>query len=465
MLYTQENLSLFGSSHFQSKSLCYLTQGEVFLVCGFCVVFLSRSRRLVSFLSLGVVCCCFHVRIFWPSVGGDGVQTQRKSWVPGHIRAEQVLADAITIDAREEWICKLCSKTNVWTRGRCRRCYSNIPAGLQEKHKQAIFAKNKGWSSGSFSSSGGEQKTPRDQEEEIKKLRAQVEILSKQQRMEKGRRPRESRREEEVVLKKTARSRLRKKLTARISWVSRGKVCRNSSGTLRSLRTWSRCSRTARKKSGRVSYKRLKGRGQNFCRSTRRCRRGLRSCRVCRTRREIYSKRLVLVRKKCRKSVTKWRKEGCVLRLCEKNRATVGWQQMMWKTKSRSCRQERKEEAAVRRRPTDVALIQPCSGAIGRRREGERERGREEWEGDRDDEHAASGRYEGATLGLAVDPARHQDANGGSGGGGNLNTPRNGLDARDSSAPFHRAGNGIRRKRMNRCYKGWREGQHWQNEQ
>ena len=34
--------------------------------------------------------------------------------------------------------------------------------------------------------SGGERKRPRDQEEEIKKLRAQVEILRKHQRMEKG---------------------------------------------------------------------------------------------------------------------------------------------------------------------------------------------------------------------------------------------------------------------------------------
>ena len=88
---------------------------------------------------------------------------------------------------------------------------------------------------------------------------------------------------------------------------------------------------------------------------------------------------------------------------------------------------------------------------------------REEWEGDRDDENAAGGRYEGATLGLAVDPARHQDANGGSGGGGHVSTPRNGLHARDSSRS--RAGNETRRKRMNPCYKGWREGQHWQNEQ
>ena len=33
----------------------------------------------------------------------------------------------------------------------------------------------------------------------------------------------------------------------------------------------------------------------------------------------------------------------------------------------------------------------------------------------------------------AVDPARHQDASGKSGGGGNLNTPGNGLHARESS--------------------------------
>ena len=73
----------------------------------------------------------------------------------------------------------------MWTRWRRGRCYSDIPEGLQGKHKQAVFAKNKGWSSGSLSSSG-EEKRPRYQEEEIEKLRAQVELLRKQQRVEKG---------------------------------------------------------------------------------------------------------------------------------------------------------------------------------------------------------------------------------------------------------------------------------------
>ena len=38
--------------------------------------------------------CCILGRVIWMSMGGDGFQTQRrKSWVPGKIRAEKVLAD------------------------------------------------------------------------------------------------------------------------------------------------------------------------------------------------------------------------------------------------------------------------------------------------------------------------------------------------------------------------------------
>ena len=130
------------------------------------------------------------------------------------ITAEKVLADAITIDGRKEWICKFCSETNVGTQWRVRRCFSNIPAGLQGPHKQAIFAKNKDGISGSSSSGGKEERKPRDQEEELEKLRAQVELLSSKEWRRAWRR-RVSRREEEVVLKKTARWRLRKKRTTR----------------------------------------------------------------------------------------------------------------------------------------------------------------------------------------------------------------------------------------------------------
>ena len=87
--------------------------------------------------------------------------------------------------------------------------------------------------------------------------------------------------------------------------------------------------------------------------STRRGRRGLRSCRVCRTRRGITSRMLAPVKN-----------GGHFSRQCSRlhleSRATVGRQQRNWKTKSRPCRQGRKEEAVVRHSPIDVALTQPC---------------------------------------------------------------------------------------------------------
>ena len=58
--------------------------------------------------------------------------------------------------------------------------------GLQGKHKQAVQAKNEEWYSGSSSSSGGEEWKSQGQQEEIKRLRAQVELLSKQQGMGKS---------------------------------------------------------------------------------------------------------------------------------------------------------------------------------------------------------------------------------------------------------------------------------------
>ena len=59
-------------------------------------------------------------------------------------------------DGRKEWTCKFCSESNVWTRWRCRRCYSKIPAGFQGKYRQAVAAKAGEWSTGSSTSSGDE---------------------------------------------------------------------------------------------------------------------------------------------------------------------------------------------------------------------------------------------------------------------------------------------------------------------
>ena len=131
--------------HFGS-SLPFSLEISVFwhTVCFGVVVLICVSRRHSGdSSSFRPVCfCCID-----GSMGGDGFQTQRrKSRVPGKIRDEKVLALATTI-GRKEWIGKFCSETNVWTRWRCRRCFSNIPAGLQREHKEAVFVKNKEWCS------------------------------------------------------------------------------------------------------------------------------------------------------------------------------------------------------------------------------------------------------------------------------------------------------------------------------
>ena len=119
--------------------------------------------------------CCIIGRVVWLSMGGDGFQTQRrKSWVPGKTRAEKVLADAIRTDGRIEWICKFCSQTNVWTRWRCRWCSQKFLRVCKGSTKKPSLRKTK-WYSGSSSSSGSEERWPGGQDEELKKLRAQVE--------------------------------------------------------------------------------------------------------------------------------------------------------------------------------------------------------------------------------------------------------------------------------------------------
>ena len=132
---------------------------------------------------------------------------------------------------------------------------------------------------------------------------------------------------------------------------------------------------------------------------------------------------------------------------------------------SRSCRQVKREEVAVRRNPMDAALIQPhgsksshlerhgqqvlsnsCGKSTDFRLYGAGGEEREDWEGDGDDEKAPNEWYESA----AVDPVV-----GGSGGGGNPSTPRNGTHARDSSRSTR-----AKQGKM----EGWRAGEHWQKE-
>ena len=91
-------------------------------------------------------------------MGGDGFQTQKmKSWVSGQV---------------EFWLMRLQNTAvEFLLRNEC-----VDTEGFQRKHEQAKNAKN-----GHPRVGGGEDWRPQDQQEEIKKLNAQVELLSKQQ--------------------------------------------------------------------------------------------------------------------------------------------------------------------------------------------------------------------------------------------------------------------------------------------
>ena len=156
---------------------------------------------------------------------------------PGKESAERMLAH-ITIDGRKERICKFSSGTNVWTRWRCRRCFSNVPAGLQGKHKKTFFfflIRIKG-------GTGDHPPVVKKGSLVIKKksVRGCVQrwtYSASSKDGAKGPTRMESRRDGEVVWKRIARWRLRRKRTARKSWMSERCTHRDSCETLNSLRT------------------------------------------------------------------------------------------------------------------------------------------------------------------------------------------------------------------------------------
>ena len=117
-----------------------------------------------------------------------------------------------------------------------------------------------------------------------------------------------NRQRKEVARKKDARWTLKGKQTVRRSWISKRKACSGSCGKLRSARTCLRLSETSRRRHGRRSWRKSREKGQSFCRSIRKFRRGDKKCKACGISTGTSSKRLERVKKKCKRSVTSRRK-------------------------------------------------------------------------------------------------------------------------------------------------------------
>ena len=368
---------------------------------------------------------------------------------PEQVRAQRILADAITIDGRKEWTCKFCSETNVWTRWRCRRCGNNIPSGRQGKHKQAMCAKNREWYSGSSSSSGAEEWKSQEQEE-IKRLRAQVELLSRQHGAEQSpQEPRELARRgsglEGCRMEFEEETEYKKKLDEQKKSLQRQE---------REIGKFANMDPVVRNHQKEVWKKELE---------------------------EIERKRTELLpehqkmQKKSQKLLSlrdKHKNHHKTAGECgdEMQKLNKGWRSREHRVrdaipslvgKVRLGRRVNKEEAAVRCSQMGAALMQPfwsnssrweqprqCSRSINfreksgerlvvnngqsqplRNEEREQKRGEEDWD---EGERMANGWYENAAYGSVVDPAEGSDDVGGS-LGGSPSTPRKGARARDGN--------------------------------
>ena len=70
------------------------------------------------------------------------MQKKKKGYMAGQVRKDELLAKRVAIGGRREWCDRFCSETNVWTKAKCRRCKTDIPAGLHGKHLQAVSTRN-----------------------------------------------------------------------------------------------------------------------------------------------------------------------------------------------------------------------------------------------------------------------------------------------------------------------------------
>ena len=100
----------------------------------------------------------------------------------GQTRREESLANAITIDRQKNGAVVCVRKTYVWSRSRCRRCQTGMPASLQSKHMRVRSPKKTSWSESSSSRHGvnkilackakwAMQTELRELREEVKRLR------------------------------------------------------------------------------------------------------------------------------------------------------------------------------------------------------------------------------------------------------------------------------------------------------
>ena len=318
----------------------------------------------------------------------------------------------------------------------------NIPSGLQGKHKQAMHAKNREWFSGSSSSSGGEEWKSQEQEE-IKRLRAQVELASKQQGAGKSLRSRANRQGEEVVWKKfeeeteykkkldEQKKSLQRQLREIEKFANMDPAFRNKQKEVwkeeleeieRKRTEFLLEHQKMQKKSQKLQS--LRGKQRNYFMTPRDCEEEMQ------TLNKEWEEQNALHGTRCRalsersgvsrKAAAELENEIQNLQVSEERRGSSASQ-------SNGCCSPCIAAARLYSRRSQLSFWWSTSTRANCSAGAKRREGREAWEGEWDeDERMANGRYENTAHGSAVDPAEGSDDVGGSLKGGIFSTPRNG---------------------------------------
>ena len=187
------------------------------------------------------------------------------------------------------------------------------PSGLQGKHKQAMCAKNREWYSGSSSSNGREEWKSQEQEE-IKRLRAQIDLLSKQQGAGKSL----------EELGEPARSGSGLEEGSRVEFEEETEFNKKLDEQKKSLQRQMReidkfanmdpVFRDQQKEAWKKELEEMERKRTELCWSIRRCRRLYKSCKNCGISRGSTSKRPEVVKKTCKRSMKSGRNRKHITR-------------------------------------------------------------------------------------------------------------------------------------------------------
>ena len=381
----------------------------------------------------------------------------------------------------------------MWTRWRCRRCFSDILAGLQGKHKKAVFEKNKGWYSGSSSSSSEERVSDQEEEEELKRLRANVELLGKQQRWSKGLEThgeptrRGSGLEEDRKMEVGEGTDCKKKLDERRKHLQR---------QMRDFEKFTDLDpnfRDRQRECWKEELQEIERKRTELLPEHQKMQKKSQTLQSLHDKKRNYLKDAGDGEEEMRTiSEENEEMQARFQARFQKSLAIDERKQVFWKKKVRSCSQGRKEEAAVPDSPMDVALIQPwcstfsrweqhrpCSSSPFFRKKSGRANG---WQHQPEPAAPEMWQEEKKKIGKEIGTMRRRQVGGMKALrwimlwtllGVHMQTVEaleEGIPARQETdcmletAPVLRVDNEVRWKRMNTCDRGWRERERWQKE-